>query len=279
MGTDLPFYQVDAFASAPFEGNQACVMPLEHGFLADDVLQKIAAENNVAETAYLVPAGDGVWDLRWFTPAVEVPLCGHATLAAGHVLIQEQDFEGDEITFRTRQSGDLTVRRQGQVYAMNFPAPSVFETEASEEIVSALGARPVKSWGGPFFAAQFESKAAVDALSPDHKALAELGVSGHGGTWDRGNFGCFAQDGHGQFVSRFFAPGSGIDEDPATGSWHCMLAVLAQTLTGSSAHRCFQAYPGRGAHIGVEVIGDRVNLTGEAVTVIRGSFTLPQTAG
>ncbi|MEL6663375.1 MAG: PhzF family phenazine biosynthesis protein [Pseudomonadota bacterium] len=276
MSREIPFYQVDAFASAPFEGNQACVMPLENGFLPDETLQKIAAENNVAETAFIVPTGDGLWDLRWFTPAVEVPLCGHATLAAAHVLFAEEGFGGDVITFRTRQSGALTVRRDSARYVMDFPAPDVFETEASEEIESALGAKPLRAWGGPFFAAQFDTAETIKALSPDHKALARLGVSGHGGTWERGNFGCFALDGEGVDVtSRFFAPGSGIDEDPATGSWHCMLVVISAALIRRNQVACYQAFPGRGARIAVDVREPRVLLMGQGVTVIRGVFTLP----
>ncbi|MEO0466153.1 MAG: PhzF family phenazine biosynthesis protein [Pseudomonadota bacterium] len=276
MQTDIPFFQVDAFASAAFEGNQACVMPLDDGFLDDETLQKIAAENNVAETAFIVSAGEGTWELRWFTPAVEVPLCGHATLAAGHVLLNEVGADDEKIIFRTRQSGDLVVARQGAGYAMDFPAPAVFETEATPDIIAALGDEPIRCWGGPFFAAQFKSVADVKRLSPDVRALAKLGVSGHEGTWDRGNFGCFALGGEGdvEVTSRFFAPGSGIDEDPATGSWHCMLAVIASQLTGQPAHRCYQAFPSRGARIGVEVKGTRIELLGEAITVIRGAFTL-----
>lgn len=276
MSRDVPFYQVDAFARAPFMGNQACVMPLDGGFLPDETLQEIAAENNVAETAFIVADGEGRWQLRWFTPAVEVPLCGHATLGAAHVLFAETGYGGEAITFATRQSGELIVRRCGQGYVMDFPAPDVFKSEASEAIVAALGARPVRAWGGPFFTAQFESVETIGALSPDFRALASLGVSGHEGTWERGNFGCFALGGDNVDVtSRFFAPGSGIDEDPATGSWHCMLAVIARSLTGQAAHTCYQAYPGRGAQIGVEVKGNRVLLRGDAVTVIRGAFTLP----
>jgi len=276
MSRKVPFYQVDAFAHAPFMGNQACVMPLEGGFPPDETLQKIAAENNVAETAFIVADGEGRWQLRWFTPAVEVPLCGHATLGAAHVLFAEMGFGGEAVTFVTRQSGELIVRRSGDGYVMDFPAPDVFETEASDAIAAALGARPVRAWGGPFFAAQFDSAEAVRALSPDFRALAGLGVSGHGGSWERGNFGCFALGGNGVDVtSRFFAPGSGIDEDPATGSWHCMLAVIARGLTGEDAHTCHQAYPGRGAEIGVQVAGERVLLRGDAATVISGTFSLP----
>ena len=276
MENSYPFYQIDAFASAPFQGNQACIMPLEAGFLSDATLQAIAAENNVAETAYLVANGDGVWQLRWFTPAVEVPLCGHATLAAAHVLFAELGYSGAAITFRTRQSGELIVRRCESGYVMDFPAPEVFAIEASEEIVAALGARPVAAWGGPFFAAQFDSAETVKGLKPDLRALSKLGVSGHGGSWDRGNFGCFALGGENvDLTSRFFAPGSGIDEDPATGSWHCMLTRIGASLLGRTAMSCYQAFPGRGAQIGCELRGDRVDLKGEAVTVIRGDFLLP----
>ncbi|MEM1150309.1 MAG: PhzF family phenazine biosynthesis protein, partial [Pseudomonadota bacterium] len=231
MSRETPFYQVDAFAAAPFMGNQACVMPLEDGFLPDETLQKIASENNVAETAFIVPDGDGRWQLRWFTPAVEVPLCGHATLAAAHIVFTKLGFRGDTVTFGTRQSGELFVTPSNDAYRMDFPAPAVFDTELSEAIEAALGARPIRAWGGPFFAAQFDSADAILGLSPDYKSLAQLGVAGHGGTWERGNFGCFALDGEtADVTSRFFAPGSGIDEDPATGSWHCMLAVIAQSL-------------------------------------------------
>ncbi|MEM9738735.1 MAG: PhzF family phenazine biosynthesis protein [Pseudomonadota bacterium] len=276
MANDIPFYQIDAFASAPFMGNQACVMPLQHGFLPDAVLQKIAAENNVAETAFIVPDGEGCWQLRWFTPAVEVPLCGHATLASAHVLFKEIGFDGDQITFQTRQSGALHVVQNGGTYRMDFPAPNVIEIDVAEDITSALGARPIRAWGGPFYAAQLDSMETLAGLNPDLKALASLGVEGPSGSWQRGNFGCFVLGGTAVDVtSRFFAPGSGIDEDPATGSWHCMLAVIAKALRGEAAASCYQAYPGRGADIGVVVDGNRVHLDGQAVTVIRGRFTLP----
>lgn len=271
MPETLPFYQIDAFASRPFEGNQACVMPLD-AFLDDETLQAIAAENNVAETAYIVPTGEGAWDLRWFTPAVEVPLCGHATLAAAHVLFEHEQFAGAEIGFDTRKSGRLTVRRlpDGGL-EMDFPAPAVKPTEITEDIIAALGGRPAEAWAGPFYAAVFSDPDEVTALSPDLRALKDLGASGE---WDRGNFGCVAPGGPDgvDAVSRFFAPGSGIDEDPATGSWHCMLAAVMAPKLGKPALQCFQAYPGRGARIGAELIGDRVKLRGEAVTVIEGRF-------
>lgn len=280
MSRAVPLYQVDAFASAPFRGNPACVMPLDD-FLPDETLQAIAAENNVAETAFIVPDGAGAWQLRWFTPAVEVPLCGHATLAAAHVLFTQHGFAGEVITFRTRQSGALTVRRREGGYVMDFPAPEVRRIEVDGAVSDALGAEPVAAWGGPFYAALFERPDQVLALEPDLRALRTLGVAGAGGSWNRGNFGCMAPGGKdgADVTSRFFAPGSGIDEDPATGSWHCMLAAIMAPRLNRPALRCQQAYPGRGAEIGAHLDGDRVALSGTAVTVIEGRFQLPRRNG
>ena len=271
--TTYPFYQVDAFASKPFEGNQACVMPMD-AFLADDVLLAIAAENNVAETAYIVPAGEGRWKLRWFTPTVEVPLCGHATLASAHALFAHMGFSGEKIVFETVKSGELIVEQDGAGYVMDFPLPQVSPIPLDADIADALGATPIATYSGPFYGAVFETAEEIKRLNPDLKALANLGPKGD---WDRGNFGCLALDGDGDGVdvtSRFFAPGSGIDEDPATGSWHCMLAAMVQAHFGREALSCYQAFPGRGARIGTKIEGDRVKLSGEAVTVIEGRFSL-----
>ncbi|MDJ0920076.1 MAG: PhzF family phenazine biosynthesis protein [Henriciella sp.] len=269
----IPFAQIDAFAARPFEGNQACVMPLAQ-FLADDVLQAIAAENNVAETAFIVPDGDGSWALRWFTPTVEVPLCGHATLASGHYLYTHGGFAGDEITFVTRQSGELYVSRlsDGRL-EMDFPAAKVHPIEIDEAISAAMGATPVEAWGGPTYCAVFESPDVVKNLAPDLGALAALGLADS--VWGLGNFGCLALGGEGvDATSRFFAPGSGIPEDPATGSWHTMIAPILAAKTSKTAFECYQAYPGRGAYVGCELVDDRVKLRGSSVTVIEGTFQL-----
>lgn len=269
--SDIPFYQIDAFASKAFEGNQACVMPLE-AYLPDAALQAIAAENNVSETAFIVPAGQGVWELRWFTPAVEVPLCGHATLASAHTLYQHLGFKGEEIAFETRQSGRLTVKRldDGRL-EMDFPASPLRQIEVADDVVAALGARPKEAWAGGYYAAVFDTAEEIKALDPDLKALATLGEEAK---WDRGNFGCVAPGGPdgADVVSRFFAPGSGIDEDPATGSWHCMLAPLMSETLGKDRLTCWQDYPGRGAWIETEMAGNRVKLRGAAVTIIEGVF-------
>lgn len=267
----IPFVQIDAFASQPFEGNQACVMPLD-SYLPDATLQSIAAENNVAETAFIVAAGDDVWELRWFTPTVEVPLCGHATLAAGHYLYSHGGFDGDQITFQTRQSGDLFVSRlaDGRL-EMDFPAQPVKEVTPDAAITEALGGAPIRAFAGPCYVALYETADEIVALEPDLERLKTLGD--RDATWGRGNAGCLALDGDGVDVtSRFFAPGSGIPEDPATGSWHCLISPLAADLSGKSEINCFQAYPGRGAQIETALMGDRVKVRGRSVTVIEGQF-------
>ncbi|MEE9380053.1 MAG: PhzF family phenazine biosynthesis protein, partial [Hyphomonadaceae bacterium] len=233
-----------------------------------------AAENNVAETAFIVPAGEGIWELRWFTPAVEVPLCGHATLASAHTLYEQLGFDGAEIAFDTRQSGRLTVKRleDGRL-EMDFPASPLRQIQVADDVVAALGARPKEAWAGTLFAAVFETPEEIRALDPDVKALAKLGTEVE---WERGNFGCVGPGGPdgADVVSRFFAPGSGIDEDPATGAWHCMLAPLMSEKLGKTKLTCWQDYPGRGAWVETELHGDRVKLRGRAVTVIEGQFKL-----
>lgn len=268
---EYPIFQIDAFASRALMGNPACVMPMD-AYPDDDVLQAIAAENNVPETAFIVPVEGNRWKLRWFTPTVEVPLCGHATLASAHALFDHMEFDGSKIIFETRKSGELIVQKTDFGYLMDFPAPAISKTEVTYDIVEALGARPVAAWAGSFFAAEFASVEDVLALKPDLSKLAALSGEGR---WERGNFGCFADGGEDVDVtSRFFAPGSGIDEDPATGSWHCMLAAVMADRTEKSTFRCFQAFPGRGARIDVRLDGDRVLLAGQAVTIIEGIFKL-----
>jgi len=277
MSREIPFYQVDAFASAPFKGNQAAVMLLEDGFLADDTLQFIATENNVGETAFLVPDGESAWLLRWHTPAVEVPLCGHATLAAAHILFNDGGFQGDEITFRTRMSGELRVKRAPGGYVMDFPAAKIAETTVTDEIAEALGARPIRAWAGPYGAVQFETPEEIVALSPDFPKIGALDFEPAHLNYMPGTLAAFAfgERSGAEVTSRFFGPSAGLNEDPATGSWHCMLAVIAESLTGKDTMRCFQAHPGRGADITTHLNGERVFLTGQAFTVIRGIFTVP----
>ncbi len=267
------FFQIDAFAEKAMAGGPAAVMPMD-AFPAADVMQAIAAENNLAETAFIVAKGNGAFDLRWFTPALEVPLCGHATLASAHALYAHFGFDGPEIGFDTK-SGRLTVKRlaDGRL-EMDFPAQPPRVTAMLEDLVEAIGARPQVLTAGPYLMAVFASPDEIIALKPDHAKINLIAGEATGG---RGNLVCAAPGANwngGQFdvVSRFFAPGSGIAEDPATGSAHCIIAPYFSELLGKSELNCFQAYPGRGAHITTRMAGDRVKLIGRARTVIEGVF-------
>lgn len=267
-------WTVDAFASAPFLGNPACVVEPLEAWPEAAWMQALAAENNQAETAYLRRTADPArFDLRWFTPATEVPLCGHATLAAGHVLFAELGLTAERVTFDT-QSGPLTVGRGEAGYVMNFPSqPPQPAPKETARVADAIGIEPVEVWAGPYLLAVVADEAAVRAVKADPAKVMQAGEA----TGRRGNLIVCAQADAGSgydVVSRFFAPGSGIDEDPATGSAHCILAPLFAGKLKRSALRFHQAYPGRGADIGAEMRGDRVLLSGRAVTVIESRLRL-----
>lgn len=260
----LPFAQIDAFADRPFTGNPAAVIPLD-AWLDDGVLQAIAEENNLSETAFIVPdaTDEADYELRWFTPAVEVALCGHATLASGHhVLTCEQD--RDLVRFRTRKSGVLEVARHGDGYLMALPSyPPT--PEVIPGLLDALGMQgeTLRHPRG-YDLIVLESAEAVLALTPDFRALAKIGdtlniVTAPGRDTD--------------IISRVFAPAAGIDEDPVTGSAHSVLVPWWAARLGRNHFTAFQASR-RGGHIGCELDGDRVILAGKCVTVIEGEFTL-----
>lgn len=266
------FFHVDAFANKSFEGNQAAVMPMD-AYLDDAILQAIAAENNFAETAFIVQTGPDTWDLRWFTPTIEVPLCGHATLASAHVIFNDLGYQGDILHFDTRKSGRLSVTRldDGQL-EMDFPADAPKQTDIPAGLAEALGAKPKELWAGAFLLAVFDTPEEILALSPDHAAIEPIAGEATGG---RGNVICSAPGSDGRdVVSRFFAPGSGIPEDAATGSAHCIIAPLFSEKLGKEELSCFQAFPSRGAYIGTKMCGDRVKLRGNSVTVVEGWFNL-----
>ena len=267
-------WSVDAFAAGPFKGNPACVVEPLPAWRDAAWMQALAAENNQAETAYLLTTDDPArFGLRWFTPALEVPLCGHATLAAAHVLFAELGLTADMVTFDTA-SGPLTVRRLGERYEMDFPANAPKQTAIPDGLVEALGATPDEVWAGSYLVAVFDSEAAVRALKPDLAAVEKIAGEATGG---RGNISCaaLADAGSGyDVVSRFFAPGSGIPEDPATGSAHCILSPLFAGKLGRAALRFHQAYPGRGGDLDCEHRGERVLLRGQAVTVIESVLRL-----
>jgi PhzF family phenazine biosynthesis protein len=267
-------WTVDAFASGPFRGNPACVLEPMDAWPEAAWMQALAAENNQAETAFLLRTDDpGRFGLRWFTPAVEVPLCGHATLGSGHVLFAELGLAGEQVTFDT-QSGPLSVRRAGELYEMDFPAQPPRRIETPAGLAEALGAAPVETWAGAFLVAVLADEATVRALSPDIKALHQVSKAA---TLGRGNVGvaALAQAGAAyDVVDRFFAPGSGIDEDPATGSLHCILAPLFADKFGRARLRFHQAYPGRGGDLVCEHRGARVLLCGQAVTILDGRLRI-----
>ena len=258
--TSFRLYQVDAFADRPFTGNPAAVVPLEN-WLPDETLQAIATENNLSETAFTIPAQNGAdYELRWFTPTVEVVLCGHATLAAGHVLIS-----GDTIRFRSRHSGVLEVARDGDGYAMSLPAFAM-EPKELPEVVDAVGceAREVFWHDNGYILIVLDNEAAVRDVQPDFARLGKLG----------GYLVIVTAPGHQtDVVSRAFAPGTGIDEDPVTGGAHAVMARYWTTRLGRDHFSAYQASR-RGGHVDCRLAGDRAILGGKCVTVIEGELRL-----
>ena len=261
----IPFVQVDAFAGKPFEGNPAAVMPLG-AWLEDDVLQKIAEENNLSETAFLVAASDDAadFDLRWFTPGAEVALCGHATLASGHFVLSS-DPARDAVRFRTRQAGILEVARDGDGYALALPAWAPVKKDMPG-IVAALGVEAVETlWYDKGYALVIVAdEAEVRNIDPDLRALAAEGpivavVSAPGKDTD--------------IVSRVFTPAYSIDEDPVTGSAHAVMVPYWAKRLGRDSFTAYQA-SARGGRLACRLEGDRVVLGGSCVTVIEGVFFL-----
>lgn len=257
MNVTLPIYQVDAFAERVFEGNPAAVCPLD-AWLPDETLQAIALENNLAETAFFVPSARG-YRLRWFTPVDEVDLCGHATLASAHVLFEIKGHPDPEIVFETR-SGDLVVTRVDQGLSMDFPSRPPAPCATPPALVAGLGATPVEVLESDDYLAVFATEADVAALAPDFAALSRLGRRGVIATAPGTRY---------DFVSRFFAPRLGVNEDAVTGSAHCELAPYWAARLGRRRLHARQI-SARGGDVGCELLGDRVMLTGRAVTFLRG---------
>lgn len=262
----LPLFQVDAFAERVFAGNPAAVIPLE-AWLPDATMLAIAIENNLSETAYFVAKGEN-FALRWFTPGGEVDLCGHATLATAHVLYTELGASAPELVFTTR-SGELRVRPTESGYTMDFPAqaprePRAHELAAAEAVAHALGGAPESILLSEDWIAVYASQAEVAALRPNMQALAAVGLRGVLAT---------APGAEHDFVSRCFFPALGIPEDPVTGSAHCQLTPFWAKRMGKSALRARQISL-RGGEIGCSLAGDRVQLTGQAISFLRGEITL-----
>ena len=263
----LPLYQVDAFTSRRFAGNPAAVCPLER-WLPDDVMLAIAAENNLAETAFFVPRGED-FELRWFTPAVEVDLCGHATLATAHVLMTKLEPQRRRATFHTR-SGALVVTRDNDRLTMDFPAQPPRRVEAMPGLAEALGDWPTAVFTAlqTHVVALFDSAAQVRALKPDLGAVAKLDCFGVSATAPGGG-----ADADVDFVSRYFAPARGVPEDPVTGSAHCRLVPLWAERLGKTELTARQV-SARGGELACRLVGDRVHLSGDAVLVMTGTLHL-----
>ncbi|MFI4935672.1 MAG: PhzF family phenazine biosynthesis protein [Caulobacterales bacterium] len=267
-------WTVDAFAAAPFRGNPACVVEPMDAWPAAERMQALAAENNQAETAFLIKTDDPArFGLRWFTPAIEVPLCGHATLASGHVLLAELGLDVAAVTFETK-SGPLIVARAAGGYRMDFPAHAPHRIDPPAGLAAALGVEPKEVWVAQFLVAVLADAAQVRNLKPDIGAIQPISSAA---TQGRGNVGVAALAEPGanyDVVDRFFAPGSGIPEDPATGSLHCMLSPLFSAKLGRAHVRFHQAYPGRGGDIACELAGDRVLIGGSAVTTLESRLRI-----
>lgn len=263
---------VDAFTCGPFTGNPAAVcLPGGGPPPGDAALQALAAQLNLSETAYPRPRGDGGWDLRWFTPAREVPLCGHATLASAHAIWAAGLVDpGEEITFHTR-SGPLRVAREHDRIVMDFPALAVAPVPVPAAATAALGA-PVLEAGtcGVGLFAVLPDAAAVRGLRPDPAGVAAL--DGHGVLVSAAG----GDDDDADVVSRYFAPNAGIPEDPVTGAAHCALAPFWQVKLGRDALHCRQL-SARGGEVWARAAGDRVRLAGRARTVLDGRLTEPLT--
>ncbi len=259
----LPFYQVDAFSSKLFAGNPAAVCIME-SWLPDNVLQTIAAENNLPETAFLVPKSKGWYDLRWFTPTVEIDLCGHATLASAFVVFSFVESTLSSVNFETA-SGWLTVAKLGELLSMDFPTRKPEPAEKSPILSQALGAEPLEVLKSRDILTVFESESVLKDMNPDFDKLKQIKdvfaviVTARGDKSD--------------FVSRFFAPNAGIPEDPVTGSAHCtLIPYWADRLNKNHLH-AFQVSK-RGGELFCEYLEDRVRIAGSAVLYAKGDLYL-----
>ena len=255
----IPIFQVDAFTSQVFRGNPAAVCPLG-SWLDDATLQSIAAENNVSETAFFV-GGDGAYDIRWMTPRQEVDLCGHATLASAFVLFGGAEKARDEVVFRSR-SGELKVRREADLLTLDFPSRPPKAVTASDDLLEGLGRPPREVWASRDYMAVYDREEDVRSLSPDMDRLIRL---------DQFAVIVTAPGTRVDFVSRFFAPRAGIDEDPVTGSAHCTLVPFWSKRLGRKRLHALQV-SARGGELFCEDRGERVAISGRAVRYLEGTI-------
>ncbi|HRY32782.1 MAG TPA: PhzF family phenazine biosynthesis protein [Bacteroidales bacterium] len=258
----LPLFQVDAFTNHLFGGNPAAICPLEH-WLPDELMQKIAMENNLSETAFFVKEGFA-YHIRWFTPKVEVRLCGHATLASAHVLYNHLGFEGETIHFHSK-SGHLEVSRNGKLLILDFPSDIILETILPQGLAEAIGKKPGEIWQGKSdYLLIYSEKNDILSIRPDFNKLRELPV--------RGIIVSAAGDEE-DFVSRFFAPAVGVDEDPVTGSAHTTLIPYWAKRLKKDKMNALQ-WSARKGHIHCEYLGDRVLIGGACTTYLSGTINI-----
>lgn len=257
-------YQVDAFVTPePFSGNPAAICPLEQ-WLPVEVMQSIAGENNLSETAFFVPEGDG-YGLRWFTPATEVDLCGHATLAAAHIVFEFLEPWRQKVMFHTQKAGTLSVSRAGDLLALDFPARPPAPCDLPASLAAALGSAPGAVLAARDYLAVFATPDDVVALRPDFALVAQL---------DRFAVIATAPGENGaDFVSRFFAPARGVDEDPVTGSAHCTLIPYWADRLGKTKLEARQL-SARGGALSCELRGERVSIAGHARLYLEGTVTI-----
>jgi len=261
-------YQVDAFGEGVFTGNPAAVVPLDD-WLDDEVMLAIAAENNLAETAFVVRAKDR-WKIRWFTPRIEVALCGHATLAAAHAICEFVDPDISEILFDTTWSGTLGVERNSEGYTMSFPCITPKEASTHLDLSTALGASPVRTLVGHYSESQwdivavFDTAESIQNIEPDFAAVAKLGSRG---------VICTASDHESEFVSRYFAPAVGVPEDPVTGSAHCILTPFWASEHGETDFNARQLSE-RGGWLRCVLDGNTVRISGRADTYLEGFISI-----
>jgi PhzF family phenazine biosynthesis protein len=261
MTIKIPIFQVDAFSGQIFSGNPAAVCPLEE-WLDDEILQGIALENNLSETAFFVSEKGG-YHIRWFTPAAEVDLCGHATLGSAFVILNRFDKSTNRVTFRSR-SGVLTVAREGDLYAMDFPSQPPSPCEGPKALLQGLGKEPLEVLRSEDYLVLFSSEHEIRELNPDMRMLMELGQRGVIVT---------AEGNEVDFVSRFFAPKFGINEDPVTGSAHCALTPYwSKKLNKKELHA--RQISKRGGELFCKDRGERVVIAGKAVLYLEGHIVV-----
>jgi PhzF family phenazine biosynthesis protein len=259
----IPIYQADAFTDQLFGGNPAAICPLSE-WLPDEVMQQIAKENNLAETAFFVKTDKG-FALRWFTPEYEIDLCGHATLASAHILFTELAYNGDTIHFETVKAGVLTVKKDGDKYTMDFPSRPPIPIEIPNGLTEALGKQPLAILRSRDYFVVYETEDDILSINPDFFALSKMDTVGVIIT---------APGKRSDFVSRFFAPGAGIPEDPVTGSAHCNLIPYWAKKLGKDKLHAYQLSARKG-ELWCELKGDRVLMSGKAVTYLKGEIYPP----